>query len=154
MKKAINILQIFLIIWVLYIFLGSLPFKFSGHEHTQFIFETIGAWMSWFLGSGIWNAFWNYAAYVIGTFELIVSIILISGLYFTAKKNTKKASIAFASGWTWAMFLMIGAAFFHLATPLGIEVNGDGGSLFRAAVSIIFIGGFLAVNNGRTLLKK
>jgi len=41
MKKAIQILQIVLTLWVLYIFLGSLPFKFTGHEHTQFIFGTI-----------------------------------------------------------------------------------------------------------------
>jgi len=35
---------------------------------------------------------------------------------------------------------MAGAVFFHLFTPLGIEVNGDGGSLFRAAVSILILG--------------
>ena len=110
--------------------------------------------MSWIVGSGIGNAFWNYAAYVIGSFELVVSIILISALYYTARKNTEKSSVAFAIGWTWAMLLMIWAAFFHLATPLWIEVNGDGWSLFRAAVSIIFFGAFLAINNGRTLLKK
>jgi len=38
---------------------------------------------------------------------------------------------------------MSGAVFFHLATPLGIEVlhNGvsDGGSLFYAAVSILVL---------------
>jgi hypothetical protein len=46
---------------------------------------------------------------------------------------------------------MTGAAFFHLATPLGIEVlhNGqsDGGSLFYAAVSILVLGLVLAAIN-------
>jgi len=103
--------------------------------------------MSGFLGQWIGSGFGNYAAYVIGTLELIFSIVLISAFYFTAKKNSDKASLAYGIGGLGAMFLMVGAAFFHIFTPLGIEVNGDGGSLFRAAVSIIFIGAFLAINN-------
>jgi hypothetical protein len=39
--------------------------------------------------------------------------------------------------------MMVGAVFFHTQTPLGIEVihegKSDGGSLFRAAVSILVI---------------
>jgi hypothetical protein len=50
-----------------------------------------------------------------------------------------------------ATAVMTGAAFFHLATPLGIEVlhNGqsDGGSLFYAAVSILVLGLVLAAIN-------
>jgi len=125
MKKAIQISQILLSLWVLYIFLGSLPFKFTGHEHTQFIFGTIWDWMSGFLWQGIGSGFWNYAAYVIWSLELVFSIILVSALYFTAKKDSDKASLAFGIGWLGAMFLMTGAAFFHLFTPLGIEVNGE-----------------------------
>jgi hypothetical protein len=36
--------------------------------------------------------------------------------------------------------LMTGAVFFHTQTPLGIEVDWDGGSLFKAAVSIMILG--------------
>ena len=43
-----------------------------------------------------------------------------------------------------AAILMSGAVFFHLFTPLGIEVlhegKSDGGSLFYAAVSILVLG--------------
>jgi len=50
-----------------------------------------------------------------------------------------------------ASAVMAGAVFFHLFTPLGIEVlhNGesDGGSLFRAAVSILILGIVLFVIN-------
>ncbi len=46
---------------------------------------------------------------------------------------------------------MTGAAFFHLVTPLGIEVlhegKSDGGSLFYAAVSILILGIVLAALN-------
>jgi len=47
--------------------------------------------------------------------------------------------------------VMAGAAFFHLFTPLGVEVihegQSDGGSLFYAAVSIVILGAFMAVIN-------
>jgi hypothetical protein len=154
MKKAIQIWEILLSLWIIRIFLWSLPYKFSWHEHTKFIFWTIWEWMSGILWSGVGNGFSNYWAYVIWVFELIVSIILISAFYFITKRQFNKSSIAFALGWLWAMFLMIWAVFFHMFTPLWIEVNDDGWSLFRAAVSIVFIGAFLAVYNGINLVKK
>jgi len=50
-----------------------------------------------------------------------------------------------------AAMVMTGAVFFHLFTPLGIEVlhegKSDGGSLFYAAVSILVLGLVLAVMN-------
>ena len=54
-----------------------------------------------------------------------------------------------------ASAVMAGAVFFHLVSPLGIEVlhNGesDGGSLFYAAVSILVLGFVLFfINRGWT----
>ena len=54
-----------------------------------------------------------------------------------------------------ASSVMAGAVFFHLVSPLGIEVlhNGesDGGSLFYAAVSILILGLLLfSINQGWT----
>jgi len=47
--------------------------------------------------------------------------------------------------------VMIGAIFFHLVTPLGIEVLNDGvsdgGSLFYTSVSILILGLLLSVIN-------
>jgi hypothetical protein len=153
-KKMINVGQYLATIWIMYIFLGSLPYKFSGHPHTEFIFSTIGAWISNTISWPIGNWFSSYAAYVIWTLELIVSIILIIALYFSARKMSNKASLFFWIGWLGAMFLMIWAAFFHLVTPLGIEVNGDWGSLFRAAVSIVVIGWALFAYNFSSIKKK
>jgi len=46
---------------------------------------------------------------------------------------------------------MAGAVFFHLFTPLGIEVlhqgKSDGGSLFYAAVSILVLGIVMVIIN-------
>ncbi len=50
-----------------------------------------------------------------------------------------------------AAVVMAGAVFFHLVTPLGIEVlhqgKSDGGSLFYAAVSILIFGIIMFVIN-------
>jgi hypothetical protein len=69
MKKAFSIIAS---VWILYVFLGSLPYKFSGHPHTQNIFGTIGEWMKGIFGETLGSGFANYGAYIIGTGELIV----------------------------------------------------------------------------------
>ncbi len=140
MNKVKMPLQILASLWIIYIFGGSLPYKFSSHEHTQNIFGGIGDWMSGFLGSTIWNAFGNYGAYVIGSLELIVSLMLLAAIVMTIMK--KPAGHLFGMAGFGAAVLMAGAVFFHLAA-IGIEVNGDGWSLFRAAVSILIIGSIM-----------
>lgn len=152
MKKPIYIWEILGSLWIIYIFLGSLPYKFSGHEYTQYIFWTIGEWMAWYLWNTVWLWFWLFGAYLIWFLELIISLILISALYFIARQNIKMAACAFKIAWLWAMILMLWAVFFHLFTPLGISVNDDGWSLFRAAVSIVFIGAFLVLFNWKSIL--
>jgi hypothetical protein len=48
-----------------------------------------------------------------------------------------------------ASAVMAGAVFFHLVSPLGIDVNNDGGSLFYAALSILILGLVLfGINQG------
>lgn len=151
MNKIKMPLQILASLWIIYIFGGSLPYKFSGHEHTQNIFGGIGEWMSGFLGTWIWNAFSNYGAYVIGGLELIVSLMLLVAIVMTAMK--KPAGYLFGMAGFGAALLMAGAVFFHLAA-IGIEVNGDGWSLFRAAVSILIIGGIMNYVNYKAIEEK
>ena len=54
--------------------------------------------------------------------------------------------------------VMAGAVFFHLFTPLGIEVihegQSDGGSLFYAAASILVLGFVMFVANYRDYKNK
>ena len=54
-----------------------------------------------------------------------------------------------------ASAVMAGAVFFHLVSPLGVEVlhegKSDGGSLFYAALSILVLGLVMfAINRGWT----
>jgi hypothetical protein len=149
------------VVWICYIFLGSLAYKFSGHPDTQHIFGTIGDWMSSILGNVIGGLFKQFGAIAVGSFELITSLILLlpavlwvisklSGSYFGITRRRFHMI-----GGLMASAVMAGAVFFHLATPLGIEVlhegESDGGSLFYAAVSILVLGIILfLINRGWT----
>lgn len=149
------------VIWMCYVFLGSLPFKFTKHPDTQHIFGTIGEWLGSFLGTGIGGLFTDFGSYVIGGFELLTSIVLLlpALLWLFSKLNGSFFGVTrrrfHMIGGLMASAVMAGAVFFHLVSPLGVEVlhNGesDGGSLFYAAVSILILGLILfGINRGWT----
>ena len=149
-SRIISIASWVIILWIAKVFLSSLPYKFTGHPDTQHIFSTIGGWMSNTISTGLGHWFTQYGAYAVGSAELIVSIILLSpAVFFLLKKlnlisKTPAREIIHSIGGVMASSVMLGAVFFHLATPLGIVVlhNGqsDNGSLFFAAVSILILG--------------
>lgn len=145
--------------WMLYVFLGSLPYKFTLHPDTQHIFGTIGAWIGGFLGEGIGNLFANVGSYAVGLFELATSLVLLVPLFAWLARKAIGGEVSRARAWwhrlggAMAAVVMAGAVFFHLFSPLGIEVlhegQSDGGSLFYAAVSILIGGIVLIVLNRR-----
>jgi len=146
LKKLITIPMA---LWLSMVFLGSLPYKFTNHPDTQHIFGIIWEWIGTFLGSWIGWAFSNYAGYVIGSLELVASLMVLSwillwGIQATGFLKNKNGNILIALGWALAAGIMTWAAFFHIVSPLGIEVlhewESDGGSLFKAAVSVFLIG--------------
>ncbi len=149
-----------IVAWVCFIFLGSLPYKFSQHPDTQHIFGTIGSWLEGILGSSIGELFTNFGAYVVGSFELFTSIILLLPAAIWLIRRTRSQPIGNTRrrfhryGGLLASAVMLGAVFFHLFTPLGIEVlhqgQSDGGSLFYSAVSILVLGIVLFFINGDT----
>ncbi|NND92441.1 MAG: hypothetical protein HKN42_16400 [Granulosicoccus sp.] len=161
MKNFRAIVSWLIVLWMCYVFLGSLPYKFTGHPDTQHIFGTIGNWLGGFLGAGIGNLFTNYGAYVIGSFELLTSIVLLlpALLWVLSRLNGSFFGITrrrfHVIGGLMASAVMAGAVFFHLVSPLGVEVlhegKSDGGSLFYAALSILILGLVLvAINQGWT----
>ena len=126
-KKALPwVLSVF----ISFVFIQSLFFKFSDAPETQHIFGTLDQWAldtfgieGLFLAPGIFNQ------YVVGSAELFASILLLAGL-FTKFKVLNPLGALLALG------VISGAIFFHLFTPLGIEVQGDGGTLFFMAIGI------------------
>jgi hypothetical protein len=153
-----------LTLWISKIFIVSLFYKFANAPDTQHIFGTIGTWLATFFGETFGGLFSNYGGYVIGVFELITSLVLLSpAVFFFLKKMSimemvPSRKMLHSTGGIMATAVMTGAAFFHLVSPLGIEVlnegQSDGGALFYMAVSIIFSGLILFVINGCFVGKK
>ncbi|MBL4584240.1 MAG: hypothetical protein JKX83_06450 [Pseudomonadales bacterium] len=146
-NKIINIVSWLIVLWTAKVFLFSLPYKFTGHPDTQHIFGTIGTWMQGILGNKFGALFGQYGAYAVGSVELLTSLVLLSPILFFALKKARlvaavpPTAVIHALGGLMAAGVMAGAVFFHLFTPLGIEVihhgQSDNGSLFYAAVSIL-----------------
>ncbi|MES2255266.1 MAG: hypothetical protein V4559_09510 [Pseudomonadota bacterium] len=102
--------------YIAFVFVQSLFFKFTGSEESIYIFSTLRAW------SGI-ALFEPAGRWIIGTCELIASILL-----FVPRMRIFGAAMAIG--------IMTGALSFHLFTPLGVEILGDGGELFILACGV------------------
>ena len=102
--------------YIAFVFIQSLFFKFTGSEESIYIFSTLRAWsgLALFEPAGRW---------IIGSCELIASILL-----FVPRTRIFGASMAIG--------IMTGAIFFHLFTPLGVVILGDGGELFILACGV------------------
>lgn len=127
MKKTISWV---LAIYIAFVFLQSLFFKFAGSEETVIIFSTIGAWMDGISAlKPIAGLFTTYGGNVIGTVELIASVLVLI-------PRTR------VWGALLGCFVISGAIFFHLFTPLGVvrvvdaAGNTDGGVLFFMACGV------------------
>ena len=101
-------------LFIAFVFIQSLFYKFSGAAESIYIFQTLENW------SGL-SFFEPAMRYVVGTGELIASLILL----FLPRYRWFGAGMALVT--------MTGAISFHLFTPLGIVVFDDGGTLFIMA---------------------
>lgn len=128
-KKIITYL---LLVFVVFVFLQSLPFKFGiiESQETEIIFTTIANWMST-IGLGFISPFFaSFGGIAVGVTELIASILLIL-------PSTRRLGAAIGT------FIISGAIFFHLFTPLGVNRvvdeagNTDGGVLFYMACGVL-----------------
>ncbi len=135
-------------VFIAFVFIQSLFFKFSDSEETQNIFGTLDKWAAdefgyegLFLPPGIFNA------YVIGSAELIASFLLLIGLCFG------KRVISFIGAFL-AFDIITGAITFHVFTPLGIEVNNDGGTLFALACGVWFSSIIIMTINLDAIIRK
>ena len=108
MKSKKNILSWIVRVVAAVILLQTLYFKFSGHEDSVYIFSQLGLEPGGRIG--------------IGVLELITAVLLVI---------TRTAGIGAILG----LGIISGAIFSHL-TKLGIEVQGDGGTLFYLAVAV------------------
>lgn len=129
-EKVVRITTYILSLYIVFVFVQSLFFKFQGAPETQYIFGVLDQWAQdrfglagLFLPPGVFNA------YVIGSAELVASMLLLAGLWTPYKLLNPLGALM-------ALGIISVAILFHLFTPLGIEIQGDGGTLFIMAVGV------------------
>ena len=111
-----TVITLVLSLYIAFVFVQSLFFKFSGSDESIFIFSTLREWS----GIGLFEPFGRWA---VGSAELVASVLL-----FVPRTRIFGAGLALG--------IISGAIFFHLFTPLGIEILGDGGLLFTLACGV------------------
>jgi hypothetical protein len=146
MKKPIALLEPALIVYVAFVFVQSLFFKFSNSPETQHIFGTLDAWGASLGFPGLFAPGAIFSAHVIGGVELVASVSLLASLAPKLKALRAPAALL-------GVGVMTGAIFFHLFTPLGVNVQGDGGLLFGMACGVWLACAVLAIRNRASLLR-
>ena len=122
--------------FVAFVFIQSLFFKFTGSPETVYIFQgKLDPWAASLGFPGVFAPGGIFSAKVIGTFELIASVLVIAGAAISSQRVVQVLGAALGLG------VISGAIFFHLFTPLGVAViNTDGssdhGELFSLACGV------------------
>ena len=127
-------LPIALTLYIAFVFIQSLFFKFSNSPETQYIFGTLEVCGASLGLPGLFAPSGIFSQYVVGTGELIASALLVAGL-------SQRLRVLRPVGALMAIGVISGAIFFHLFTPLGVSVlntdgTRDGGELFALACGV------------------
>ena len=109
-----------LALWIAYVFIWYLQYKFLGHEGSVWLFTVLTDWLG-FPGRE------KFMRIGVGSMELVAGLLC---LY----RPTQSIGGALATG------IMTGAIFFHVVSPLGIDPYEDGAVLFKEAVAVWFAG--------------
>ena len=125
-----------LTLFVAFVFIQSLFFKFSGSPETVYIFQgKLDPWAASLGFPGVFAPGGIFSAKVIGSFELLASLLLLVGAAMSRQRVVQVLGAALGLG------VISGAIFFHLFTPLGVAVvntdgSSDGGELFMLACGV------------------
>lgn len=123
-------------LFVAFVFIQSLFFKFTGSPETVYIFQgKLDPWAASLGFPGVFAPGGIFSAKVVGTAELVASLLVLAGAFMTGNRLIQVLGAALGLG------VISGAIFFHLFTPLGIAVvntdgSSDGGELFMLACGV------------------
>ena len=120
MNRLLQIVPWLLALYIAYIFLWYLQFKFTGDEGSVGLFTILTDW----LGAHGYEKVMRIGT---GSAELTASVLVLI-------PATQVIGAALASG------IMAGAIFFHVVSPLGIDPYQDGAVLFKEAVTVFSSG--------------
>jgi hypothetical protein len=125
-----------LTLYVAFVFIQSLFFKFTNAPETIYIFRgKLDPWAASLGFPGLFAPGGIFSAKVIGSFELIASVLLLAGALMATRRALQVLGAGLGLG------VITGAIFFHLFTPLGVAVantdgSSDGGELFALACGV------------------
>ena len=125
-----------LTLFVAFVFIQSLFFKFTGAPETVYIFQVkLDPWAASLGFPGVFAPGGIFSAKVVGSFELMASVLLVLGAAMSRQRAVQVLGAAMGLG------VISGAIFFHLFTPLGVAVvntdgSSDGGELFMLACGV------------------
>lgn len=147
-----NILPVLLTLYVAFVFVQSLFFKFTNSPETQYIFGTLDAWGGSLGFPGLFGPRGIASQYVVGSAELVASGLLILAL-IPALRILRPFGALLGLG------VISGAIVFHLFTPLGVSVpNADGtydhGLLFAMACGVWVACALLVVGSRHLLVRR
>lgn len=134
-------------LFIAFVFIQSLFFKFSDAPDTRHIFGTLDDWAGGLGFPGLFRPGGIFSAIMIGSAELVASLIFLLAL--APKLNWLRPVAALMS-----FAIISGAIFFHLFTPLGVEINGDHGTLFTLACGVWLSSVTILALEGRNLINK
>ncbi len=117
-----------LLTWAAALFIAGVllwyeQYKLTGNAGSIWLFTTLSDWLH----------IHGYEK----PFRLSVAMMEITASVLVLIPTTRIVGAALALG------VMSGAIFFHLASPLGIDPYGDGGSLFKQACSVWLAAAFI-----------
>ena len=141
-----------MILFIAFVFIQSLYFKFLNSPETIYIFqEKLNPWSYELTGYNLFAPTGIFSQYVVGSAELVNSLLLLLSLI-------PRLAWIRAIGALGSMAVMGGAIFFHL-WPLGIQVRNvdgsyDGGMLFMMACLNFLFGAYLLLRNHQALRTK
>ena len=125
-----------LTLYVAFVFIQSLFFKFTGSPETVYIFQgKLDPWAASLGFPGVFAPGGIFSAKVVGAAELLASLLLLAGAAISRRREVQVLGAAMGLG------VISGAIFFHLFTPLGVAVvntdgSSDGGELFLLACGV------------------
>ncbi len=133
-SRARSTVLLVLTLFVGFVFIQSLFFKFTDSPETQHIFGTLDGWAGTLGFPGLFAHSGVFSQYVVGSAELLASTLLLAGLLL-------RLPLVHAAGALLSLGVISGAIFFHLFTPLGVQVRNtdgslDGGVLFAMACGV------------------
>lgn len=128
--------HLLLTLYIAFVFIQSLFFKFTNSPETIYIFQgKLDPWAASLGFPGLFAPGGIFSAKVVGSAELVASALLLTGTFIASLRSIQ------VLGAGMGLAVISGAIFFHLFTPLGVAVrntdgSSDGGQLFMLACGV------------------